>query len=202
MSPRRCIHYFVRRRTFVSEIKLNLSFIFRRVPSRSRFTERRNVKGSYRDTSLKEGFNELARFSLMLQSVSWKTRDFSGEKSLRVTCQNIFRRPTFPSCENEVLPKEDLYKTAAHINVFDVITWRPPYNFHAAKHVQKKKKKKGMTSYLSRPNTCNLRSTVPDNAKRQDIISYDVSGLKHSGRYANRTILASYSEGKIFVILS
>lgn len=39
---------------------------------------------------------------------------------------------------------------------------------------------------------------VRDNAKQRDITSYDVSGLKHSGRYANRAILASYSEGGIF----
>lgn len=39
---------------------------------------------------------------------------------------------------------------------------------------------------------------VRDNAKQRDITSYDVSGLKHSGRYANRAILASCSEGGIF----
>lgn len=36
-----------------------------------------------------------------------------------------------------------------------------------------------------------------DNAKRWHITSYDVSGLKHSGRYANRAIFAR-QRGKDF----
>lgn len=48
-----------------------------------------------------------------------------------------------------------------------------------------------MTTRLSQPE--HMQSAI-----MQNVISYDVSGLKHSGRYANRTILASYGEGGIF----